>query len=160
LKKDDAADGKLIKQEHQEKGAVSAIVYLHYIKACGVAYVVLVMTLMVAQYAVLIGSNFWLSVWGEDSTEYKNKMDVYLSLGNSTNATIPVSFCLFFPLIIFPLILSPLISPSDIVNINKQTLILKIIRHYDITDKSNNVSFIITDRPIGLAVILEMSRPS
>jgi hypothetical protein len=96
LKKDDAADGKLIKQEHQEKGAVSAIVYLHYIKACGVAYVVLVMTLMVAQYAVLIGSNFWLSVWGEDSTEYKNKMDVYLSLGNSTNATIPVSFCLFF----------------------------------------------------------------
>jgi hypothetical protein len=130
LKKDDAADGKLIKQEHQEKGAVSAIVYFHYIKACGVAYVVLVMTLMVAQYAVLIGSNFWLSVWGEDSTEYKNKMDVYLSLGNSTNATMPVSFCLFFcirnlcifPLIIFPLIISPLISPSDIVNINKQTV--------------------------------------
>ena len=58
MKKDDAADGKLIKQEHQEKGAVSAIVYLHYIKACGVAYVVSVMTLMVAQYAVLIGSNF------------------------------------------------------------------------------------------------------
>ena len=117
MKKDDAADGKLIKQEHQEKGAVSGIVYLHYIKACGVPYVVLVMTLMVTQYAVLIGSNFWLSVWGEDSTEYKNKMDVYLSLGNGTNATIPVSFCLFFcirnlcifPLIIFPLIISPLI---------------------------------------------------
>lgn len=105
MKKDDAADGKLIKQEHQEKGAVSAIVYLHYIKSCGVAYVVLVMTLMVAQYAVLIGSNFWLSVWGEDSTEYKNKMDIYLALGNGTNATIPVSLCFIIKnLCIFPLI--------------------------------------------------------
>ena len=61
----------------------------------------------------------------------------------------------------------PLTSLSDFVSINKLTLIQKIFSqcdvrtHYDVTDKTNNISFdylniitSITARPIRLAVIL------
>lgn len=84
-------DGKLIKKEHQEKGAVKAIVYLHYVKACGTACVILVLSLLVSYYALLVGSNFWLSVWSEDSTEFNTQLKAFRQLGNSTNMTAPVS---------------------------------------------------------------------
>ncbi|CAG2252267.1 ABCC9 [Mytilus edulis] len=83
-------DGKLIKKEHQEKGAVKAIVYLHYVKACGTACVILVLSLLVSYYALLVGSNFWLSVWSEDSTEFNTQLKAFRQLGNSTNMTAPV----------------------------------------------------------------------
>ncbi|XP_076108131.1 ATP-binding cassette sub-family C member 9-like isoform X1 [Mytilus galloprovincialis] len=83
-------DGKLIKKEHQEKGAVKAIVYLHYVKACGTACVILVLSLLVSYYALLVGSNFWLSVWSEDSTEFNTQLKAFQQLGNSTNMTAPV----------------------------------------------------------------------
>ncbi|CAC5426428.1 ABCC9 [Mytilus coruscus] len=83
-------DGKFIKKEHQEKGAVKAIVYLHYVKACGTGCVLLVLSLLVSYYALLVGSNFWLSVWSEDSTEFNTQLKAFQQLGNSTNMTAPI----------------------------------------------------------------------
>lgn len=61
-------------------------------KACGIGFVLFVMLLMLFQYGMIVGSNFWLSVWSEESTEFYTKLKAYNALGNMTNMTVPVSY--------------------------------------------------------------------
>ena len=65
---DKSASGKLIKKEHQEVGAVHARIYLYHLRACGIPLVVLVLFLLIVCYALLVGTNFWISIWTSQST--------------------------------------------------------------------------------------------
>ena len=70
--------GKLIEREDREMGSVSWGVFLLYSKAMGWPLVCLVMIFLVAQYAVMIATDFWLSSWSEAGAGLVNATQVNL----------------------------------------------------------------------------------
>ena len=57
---------KLMTKEERAKGAVALGVYLAYAKACGFAYVVIVLVLAVVAQGGIVSADWWLSVWSTD----------------------------------------------------------------------------------------------
>ena len=70
--KDKEASGKLIKKEHQEVGAVQFRIYLCHLQACGVPLVILVLLLFILTQGLLVGTNFWVSIWASQSTIFSD----------------------------------------------------------------------------------------
>ena len=68
--------GKLIETEEHETGSVALQVFLHYGRAMGWPLVCLVAFFLVAQYGVMIATDFWLSAWSEAGARLVNVTEV------------------------------------------------------------------------------------
>ncbi|KAK6191316.1 hypothetical protein SNE40_003038 [Patella caerulea] len=78
--------GLLVKKEHKETGAVRASVYFSYLKACTITLCILSLVLSLLYHGILVGSNFWLSVWSSEGELHRIKTSKY-SDTNNTNIT-------------------------------------------------------------------------
>ncbi|XP_022081606.1 ATP-binding cassette sub-family C member 9-like [Acanthaster planci] len=61
----ETASGSLIKKEEMERGSISCGVYLYYARNVGSWLVLLIAVTAVANTALSITTNFWLSAWSE-----------------------------------------------------------------------------------------------
>ncbi|XP_071815996.1 ATP-binding cassette sub-family C member 9-like isoform X3 [Apostichopus japonicus] len=61
----DKEKGALMEKEERNKGSVSWRVYWHYIKTFNAFLFLLCVFLFVLQNAVMVGNNYWLSLWSE-----------------------------------------------------------------------------------------------
>lgn len=77
---------KLIEAEKAETGSVKWEVYKHYLKSIGIFLTFITLALNMVFQGFSIGSNFWLSVWSEDTEIVVNgtvntaKRDLYLGV--------------------------------------------------------------------------------
>lgn len=65
-----------MEKEERNKGSVSWRVYWHYIKTFNTFLFLLCVFLFVLQNAVMVGNNYWLSLWSEagiNATEVRER---------------------------------------------------------------------------------------
>ncbi|XP_074036471.1 multidrug resistance-associated protein 1-like [Leptinotarsa decemlineata] len=71
---------KLIEVEKAETGGVSWAVYKHYLTSIGIVFIVATLFLTLIYQGFTVGSNVWLGVWADDSSNDTSKRDMYLGV--------------------------------------------------------------------------------
>ncbi|EWM27872.1 multidrug resistance-associated protein 1-like isoform 1 [Nannochloropsis gaditana] len=81
MKKKRLDSGKLVEKEAVGRGSVGTKIYRAYIRcAGGIGVFLLALAFLWAGQALQIGSNFWLSIWSDESLEAEHGLSIYAIL--------------------------------------------------------------------------------